>query len=78
MTPTDHRDDAPLYSDPHVHDRFHAEHGHGPHDDRFFSALGNDEVGVVVTETCNRNDAHGAHHTPNWGMIQLNRSGTER
>ena len=40
MTPTDPKgpsdkrfhDDAPLYSDPHVHDRFHAAHGHAPHD----------------------------------------------
>lgn len=48
MTPTDHRDDAPLYSDPHVHDRFHAEHGHGPHDDDYNEDVAHEHSDVNV------------------------------
>ena len=55
MTPTDptppgksHRDDAPLYSDPHVHDRFHAAHGHAPHDGDYNEDVAHEHSDVNV------------------------------
>ena len=59
MTPTDptppktppgksHRGDAPLYSDRHVHDRFHAAHGHAPHDGDYNEDVAHEHSDVNV------------------------------
>lgn len=48
MTPTDHRDDAPLYSDPRVHDRFQATHGHASHDGDYNEDVAHEHSDVNV------------------------------
>lgn len=59
MTPTDptppkapshksHSDDAPLYADSHVHDRFHAAHGHAPHDGDYNEDVAHEHSDVNV------------------------------